>query len=235
MNKLTRFSALAALAIGACLAGPAQAALVSITGGTQIGIPSGNNVLGAAGITIASDAKIFRNGTLNITGTNVTLTLLDVGSESAWVNKIRLDNTTGSRLIDYDNFGAGSGGKHTPFQLVGSVTQDVGVADIEFWRKNSSSSHTFQVRNGSSPRTMSGGGIASIAFAYLSETYQIVSYATNRILVMLDDGASKYPDKDYDDGVWIIEATTPVPLPAAAWLLLSGLAGLAALGRRRRS
>lgn len=27
--------------------------------------------------------------------------------------------------------------------------------------------------------------------------------------------------------------TTPVPLPAAAWLLLSGVAGLAALGRRR--
>lgn len=28
---------------------------------------------------------------------------------------------------------------------------------------------------------------------------------------------------------------TPVPLPAAAWLLLSGAAGLAALGRRRKS
>ena len=34
----------------------------------------------------------------------------------------------------------------------------------------------------------------------------------------------------------IVETTTapPVPLPAAAWLLLSGLAGLGVVGRRKR-
>lgn len=39
------------------------------------------------------------------------------------------------------------------------------------------------------------------------------------------------------DTVWVnvdsIERITPVPLPAAAWLLLSGLAGVAAAGQRR--
>ena len=82
---------------------------------------------------------------------------------------------------------------------------------------------------------MSGGGIASIAFAYLSDANQIVNYATNRILVMLDDGYSSHPDKDYDDYVGILVASTPVPLPAAAWLLLSGLAGFGAVARRRKA
>jgi len=35
------------------------------------------------------------------------------------------------------------------------------------------------------------------------------------------------------DGTISAEAAPPVPLPAAAWLLLSGLAGLGAMGRRR--
>ena len=191
MNKLTRLSALAAFAVGLGLAGSAQAALVSITGGTSIGIPSSNNTLPLAGIGVAAvnGGSIIRNGTLNITSPDVTLTLYDVGSESGWKDKIRLGNTSGSMLYDYDDFVAGTGGVHSPFQLVGSVTQNAGVADIEFWRRTSSS-HVFQVENGNSPRQMSGGGIASIAFAYLSDANQIVNYATNRILVMLDDGYS---------------------------------------------
>ena len=61
---------------------------------------------------------------------------------------------------------------------------------------------------------MSGNGYASIAFAYLSATNQIVNYVTDRILVLLDDGYSRRPDRDYDDGVWILQAS-PVPLPPA--------------------
>jgi len=227
-----RFASWVAVAVVAVFAAPAHAALVSITGGTATGIPGNNDTLPAAGIGLSGGASLWQNGTLNITSPGVTLTLYDVGSESGWRNQIRLGNTSGIRLRDGDNFGT-SGGVHSPFQTVGSVTQNPGVADIEFWRMSPSPTR-FQVENGDSPHTMSGGGIASIAFAYLSGTNQIVSYATERILVMLDDGSSSSPDKDYDDGVWILQAAAPVPLPAAAWLLLSGLAGLGVIGGRRR-
>lgn len=41
-------------------------------------------------------------------------------------------------------------------------------------------------------------------------------------------------DLDYDDTMFLVDAvTTPVPLPAPAFLLLGGLAGLAALKRRK--
>lgn len=39
-------------------------------------------------------------------------------------------------------------------------------------------------------------------------------------------------DRDYQDFVAVIQDITPVPLPAAAWLLMSGLVGLVGVSRR---
>ena len=46
-----------------------------------------------------------------------------------------------------------------------------------------------------------------------------------------DSGAG--PDADYDDIVFRIDITA-VPLPAAAWLLIGGMAGLGFASRKRK-
>lgn len=51
------------------------------------------------------------------------------------------------------------------------------------------------------------------------------------VYALLNDAATG--DKDYDDLVVRMDVA-PVPLPAAAWLLLGGMAGLGAVARRRR-
>lgn len=233
------FCSLVAVLVLATVSSQAQAALVTIDCGSTCysSRPQNNYVLGAAGISYTNGSYASRsyaqiNGTLRILEDNVRLTFYDVGSESGWTDTLQVYiGGVGGGFTDEDDFGS-AGGVHTPFQNAGSVIADHGVADIEFWRSTPLPA-VLLVANGNSPHDVPGSsnGFARIAFAYLSGN-QIVNYATDRILVLLDDGYSKNPDKDFDDYVGIIEVTA-VPLPAAAWLMLSGLVGLVGLGRRR--
>lgn len=190
-------------------------ASLNISGGTQVfAIPqgnSGNAVLGTAGIGIESGA-IWLDGTLDILGNGAMLTLYDVGSESHWINQIRLGNTSGNDLRDLDDHFRGSGTTFTngpaPFQVAGTVTQGSGIADFEF-RKIDPTPEAQIVVNGQSPMMMVPEyGYASIALAYLSDTNQVVAGPTNRVLVLLEDGGT---DRDYDDYVGILAVTTSPP------------------------
>ena len=203
-------SALTAAVAAMSFAAPGQAALVSISGGTGVSsIPQGNSgniVLEQAGIGLAG-GQIWVDGTLDNLSDEMTLTLYDVGSESHWRNQIRLGNTSGKLLRDNDdhrNYSTGWFVNGPPFQRVGSVTQNSGVANFQFWAMNLDPD-VMIVANGQSPMMMVPGyGYASIALAYLSDTNQIVSGPTNRILFLLEDGGK---DRDYDDYVGILEIT----------------------------
>lgn len=237
MMRNVVFKTLVATVATLGIAAPASAALVTITGGSgSTSVPSGNSVLGLAGITF-NGGSIRRDGTLRITSSSdVIMTLYFVGSESGWNDQIRLDDDRAGfpTLTHTEPFGAGTGGINgSPDTAIGQVVQEPGRADIRFYWTDPNPDK-FMVRNGSYPApSISGNGRASLAFAYLNDLDQIVSGATNRILVLLDDSSGKNQDRDYDDYVGIIEFT-PVPLPAAGWLLLSGLVGLVGVSRRRR-
>jgi hypothetical protein len=219
-------SVLTAVVATMSLASPAEAAMVSISGGTRIdSIPqgsSGNIVLEQAGIGF-DGGEIWVDGTLDNLS-DVTLTLYDVGSESHWRNQIRLGNRSGTKVLrDSDDFYRGTTGVFThgpaPFQLVGSVPQKPGLANFEFWRLNPNPDYQIVV-NGQSPMMMVPGyGYASIALAYLSDTNQIVSGPTNRILVLLEDGGK---DRDYDDYVGILEASPPPQYTVSPTILKFG-------------
>jgi len=208
---------------------PADAAALLISGGTATStIPqgsSGHSVLGQAGIGFAG-GKIWVDATLRNQG-DVALTLFDVGSESAWKNQIQMNNsTTNATVWDNDDYKAGTTGVFingsAPFQRVKSFTQKSGVTNIRFVRTEPAPKLEKFILNGQSPSAVAGSGSASLAFAYLDDTYQIVSGPTGRILVLLEDGSGG--DRDYDDYVGILEgpAAEPPPPPPETVLSISG-------------
>jgi hypothetical protein len=92
------------------------------------------------------------------------------------------------------------------------------VAQFEFWQMYPYPDALIVV-NGQSPMMLiEGYGYASIALAYLSDTYQIVNEPTNRILVLLEDGGN---DRDYDDYVGILEAPSPASISVPNVVLLT--------------
>jgi hypothetical protein len=217
------------LILSAFTASQARAAMVSIEGGVASALPARNDVVHAAGVTMGG-GSVWINGTLTLAGT-ARLQWQDLGSESAYVNLVRLGNLAGPALVDVDDFGAGAGGVHSPWGEAGSVTQSAGIVDLRFSR---SVTHGTRLLIANGITTGRGSpSLAQIAFAYLDDANQIVAHATSRVLVLLDDRGARRRDPDFDDYVGVLTVMTPVPLPAA-WLLFgSALLAFGAAGRRR--
>jgi hypothetical protein len=213
---MTRNSKLLGLALSAAglLAGTnASAALLTIGGGTGIVTPTSNDVLGS-GIALQD------NATLSVTGPAV-LSFYFVGSESGYVNTL---NVTG-------------GGSHTELNTIPGFAGATPLFQITVNSAGSVAVPMNFTNNQAGWGTLTpGGGTAakSIAFAYLScltGPSCATATATDKVLFALDDDGAG-PDDNHDDYVGYVVATA-VPLPAAFWLLGTGLLGLFGLARRK--
>jgi hypothetical protein len=59
-------------------------------------------------------------------------------------------------------------------------------------------------------------------------------FGSNSYILAWEDGAGNNSDRDFQDFVVVVKDIAPVPLPAAAWLMLSGLLGVGAFARKQK-
>jgi len=205
----------ATLLLAAGVSTSQAAALLQISGGTDLAIPSSNDVLHPL------EGNTRNRGILSTTADNVTLEFFYWGSESGYRNTL---HAGGFSHTEIDNVAIGGGPVAFPgfgSPLFSYAQAGAGAIQLSF----TSSGFSGTLLPGSPDL------IKSIAFGYLTAAGKLSATPTDIALITLDDGGAG-PDDNHDDYVGFVRATA-VPAPAAAWLFGSALLGLAAAIRKR--
>lgn len=214
------FAASAALAV-ACVSTAAHASILSVIGGTSAALPANfaligqpvyDSLQGGVGdigdtITVFGADKSAANGLSLTEGARVSFTYL--GAEAAFNNT---SITFGSTLVTNAD---APGVMSAPF-----------IAGAGFVPFSFTSTTLFPVVTNTIAND--GGRDANMRIGF-SETFN----GGRSILAFFDD--TDLTDIDFDDLVVRIDVipVSEIPLPAAAWMLLSALGGMGLLARKR--
>jgi hypothetical protein len=208
-KRETKFAMLtAAVAVVAMLSGggAAEAASLSVTGGTTIAMP-GNNDFGANLIAAGATFGLIYGGTLNATGPG-TVTYTYMAAESGFTNTFNVYTQGSYALIDLEYTATEANEAWAANALIGSQSVVAGALSVEF-----------------TGGTLAQNGATGFG-VYLTSNPNLVFLGYD------DSGAG--PDSDYDDMIIKVEfAPSPVPVPAAIPLFLSGLAAMGLINRRK--
>jgi hypothetical protein len=191
------------------VAGSAQAALLSVTGGDNTQTIDASFSLGAeTGLALGAPLTAFNtanagSGGLSLSGPG-KLTFEFLGSEANFTNTFEV---AGGQI--FSNLSSLLGDT-AELSLPGGL--------LEF---------ALLTSGGGTPRAgVNGGPIsAGVAFAF-------AAISDTSVVLLFDDGG--FGDKDLDDFAVKI-SVSQVPLPAAVWLMLSALLGLVSFARIRRT
>jgi hypothetical protein len=231
MMRGKRMLGLALSAVALFTGAQASAALLTIGTGTPFLTPSNNDTIGAL-------VPLIDGATLITNQANVILQFRYLGSESGYANKLVVTGLSayGPLTGNFTHTEAANNNTNPmanfPGTFVGGGLQAAaGGVGMLFDTQTAGTIGLGPIVGGK-----------SIALAYLDvgcttdATKKIkdcvVGTQTNAVLFALDDSGGNPNDDNHDDYVGYMVAS-PVPLPAAFWLLGSGLLGLLGIARRR--
>ena len=207
MFNFSKFTAASALAV-ALTAGATSAATLSIVGGAPVALP-GNYDLGDAAGPLPDIGDLFTNF---------------VGAGGGLL-------VNSAAYVTFTFLGKEAGNSNAAIELIGGGTlNDDTVGDTLIFTQLVAGFVNFMFQtNGAFGDSITNGGASTLAG--LDMAFSSVFNGGQSVYALFGDGGGGN-DNDYDDMLVRIDVAA-IPVPAAGFLLLGALGGLAALRRRK--